>query len=218
MIHVYAFAEGLEGVPPLDGLDGAALERLRVDDVDVVFSLRSAETSADTLRRDAVAHGAVVDALRMRAAAVVPVRFGELLADDVALTASLRERLPTIHRAFDRVRNCVEVAVRVLDRGDPVDDRPESGTAYMQMRAIAESRRRRSVDDLQRELRDLACDVRVERRAGIERDQFAAAYLVASERIEELRGAVERFAASHEELAVVCTGPWAPFSFVEDAA
>ena len=84
MIHVYAFAEQLEDLPSLDGLDGAPLERVRADEVDAVFSRRTAETSRESLRRDAVAHGAVVEALTSRAAVIAPVRFGELLSDETA--------------------------------------------------------------------------------------------------------------------------------------
>ena len=146
MIHVYAFAERLQDVPAVAGVDGSALERLRVEDVDAVFSRRDAATSRETLRRDAVAHGAVVDALTARAAAVAPVRLGALLPDEATLAESLRERLPALRRAFDRVRDCVEVAVRVHDRVEEPDLRRASGGDYLRGRAAATSRRRRAVD------------------------------------------------------------------------
>lgn len=210
MIHVYAFAERLEDVPPVAGLDGATVERLRVDDVDVVFSRRVEHTSRDTLRRDALAHGAVVEALTEVATAVAPVRFGEVLADEDALGASLRERLPEIHRAFDRVRDCVEVAVRIHDHAQLAAVQPTDGTSYLRNRAAAESRRREATDELQRQLSALAREVRVSR--------DSAAYLVSTDRIDDVRLAVDGFAASHPDFTVICTGPWAPFSFVQEAA
>jgi Gas vesicle synthesis protein GvpL/GvpF len=210
MIHVYAFAEQLEDLPPVDGLDGAPLERVRVDDVDAVFSRRTAETSRDSLRSDAVAHGEVVEALTSRAAVIAPVRFGELVSDESALAQSLRDRLPALRRAFDRVRGCVEVAVRVHDRAEPVADRPTSGAAYMRSRAAAESERRESVDELHRQLKAVARDARI--------DRASAAFLVPASRLDDVRRTVDGFAASHPDLTLVCTGPWAPFSFVEDAA
>jgi hypothetical protein len=210
VIHVYAFAEHLNELPEVDGLDGATLERLSVDDVDAVFSRRTGETSRDTLRRDALAHGAVVEALTSRAAAVAPVRFGEHVSDEPALADSLRERLPVLRRAFDRIRDCVEVAVRVHDRPQPVLNRPTSGSDYLRRRAAVELEQRQGVDELHRELAALAREARVER--------DSAAFLVPAERLESVRRAVDRFAASHPDLALVCTGPWAPFSFVEDGA
>jgi hypothetical protein len=210
VIHVYAFAEELRGLPDVPALDDAELERLRVEDVDAVFSRRAGETSRETLRRDALTHGEVVEALTSRSAAVVPVRFGEVLPDEAALEQSLRDRLPMLRRAFDRIRGCVEVAVRVHDRPEPVDVRPTSGAAYMRLRAAAESGRRDSVDELHRQLEALAREARVER--------GSASFLVAATALDGVRSTVDRFAASHGDLTLVCTGPWAPFSFVEDAA
>jgi hypothetical protein len=210
VIHVYAFAEQLGDLPPVSGLDGASLERLRVDDVDAVFSRRTGETSRETLRDDALAHGAAVEALADQATAVAPVRFGEQFPDEQALAAVLEERLPTLRRTFDRVRDCVEVAVRVHEPPVPVESRPDSGAAYMRLRAAAESARRDSVDVLHRELSALAREARVER--------SSAAFLVLADRLDEVKLTVDRFAESHGDLTLVCTGPWAPFSFVEEAA
>jgi Gas vesicle synthesis protein GvpL/GvpF len=212
VIHVYAFAERLQDVPAVGGLDGATILRLRVEDVDAVFSRRVAASSRETLRTDAVAHGAVVEALTTRAAAVAPVRFGALLPDEAALADSLRDRLPAIRRAFDRVRDCVEVAVRVLDGVAPVDEAATNGADYLRRRSAAESRWRALVDELHRPLGALSRDARVDRERG------TAAYLVAADRLDDVRQAVDRFAARHGELTVVCTGPWAPFSFVEEPA
>jgi glycine/D-amino acid oxidase-like deaminating enzyme len=201
MIHVYAFAERLAELPDMDGLDAAALECVRVEEVDAVFSRRTGETSKETLRRDALAHGAVVEALTTRAAAVAPVRFGERMADAAELGESLRERLPVLRGAFDRVRDCVEIAVRVHEPARR-EERPSSGTAYM--RAAGRSQRK---DELHRELRALARDARVAR--------DSAAFLVDRDRLDDVRRVVDEFAAAHADLTVICTGPWAPFSFVE---
>lgn len=212
MIHVYAFVERLEDVPSVAGLDGATVERLCVEEVDAVFSRRSHGSSRDTLRDDAVVHGSVVEALRDRAAVVLPVRFGETLPDEEALAESLRARLPGLRRAFDRVRGCVEIAVHAHDRIEPDNERPASGAAYMRLRAAEEARRQESIDTLERVVGALARDSR------LERDRRSVAYLVDSDRLDDVRAVVDRFASDRSDLAVVCTGPWAPFSFGEDAA
>jgi hypothetical protein len=206
VIHVYAFTEGLDGLPSVDGLDGATLQYLRVEDVAAVFSERTGTTSRETLRRDAIVHGEVVEALTGCAVAVVPVRFGEQVTDEAALLESVRARLPMLRHAFDRVRDCVEIAVRVHDLARPVAERPTSGTAYLRQRAALDAR----VDDLHRELKALARDARLERNS--------AAFLVPAEELDDVRRAVDRFAVAHHDVSLVCTGPWAPFSFVGDAA
>jgi hypothetical protein len=48
------------------------------------------------------------------------------------------------------------------------------------------------------------------------REQLVAAYLVQRTRLDELRAVVDAFAERHRDLTVVCTGPWAPFSFAQE--
>ena len=212
MIHVYAFAERLDGLPTVAGLDDALVETTSVEEVDAVFSRRAGATPRDARQRDALTHGAVVEALRDRADAVLPVRFGEVLSDEASLAQLLRDRLPSIRRSFDQVRGCVEIGVHVHDLLEPVAARPASGTDYMRLRAAEELRRRESIDALHGAVSGLARDAR------LERDRFAGTYLVAADRLDDVHAAVNRFANEHTELAVVCTGPWAPFSFGSEAA
>ena len=45
---------------------------------------------------------------------------------------------------------------------------------------------------------------------------FAASYLVPEPELDRFKRVVSRLAADHPELAIVCTGPWPPYSFVDD--
>ena len=218
MIHVYAFAEDVRELPALDGVDGAPVEQLVVDDVTTVFSRRAGSSAGETLREDALAHGAVVDALLANAAAVIPVRFGETLPDDAGLGEAVRGRLPAIHRSFERVRGCVEVGIRVWGGEDDADDAgaAPSGTAYMRRRAAVEAERRDAAENLHRELDTITRAAAVAAPPPAGRERFSAAYLVPADRLDDVRAAVERFAARHPELTVLCTGPWAPYSFGDE--
>jgi hypothetical protein len=215
VIHVYAFARDLTSLPEVPGLDGMPLEALEVDGVQAIFSRPRREPSAATLRADAVAHGAVVDALVNLASVVVPVRFGERVSDPGSLGDSLRRRVPALRRTFARVHDCVELGIRVWGDEEPVVSSPD-GTTYMRRRAAIEARRLTAVDHLHRRLATLARESRVEagRRPGGE--AFAAAYLVPRSSVDDVRTTVDAFGASHGNLTVVCTGPWAPFSFVDE--
>jgi hypothetical protein len=217
MIHVYAFTERLIDLPEIEGLAGARIERVGIDEIDAVFS-RRAGASSEALRRDALAHGVVVEALRPNAAAVIPVRFGELLPDDAALNESLRGRLGSLRRAFERVRDCIEVGVRMYDCEPLPNEQLASGRDYMRRRAETESRRREAVDVLHRQLGLLARDARIRGGTVGERERFTGSYLIRCDLVDEVRTAIETFATGRDDLTVVCTGPWAPFSFVEDVA
>jgi hypothetical protein len=52
-------------------------------------------------------------------------------------------------------------------------------------------------------------------RASVVGRDHAAAYLVPVEERPGFERAVANFTASHPDLTVVCTGPWAPYSFAE---
>ena len=45
------------------------------------------------------------------------------------------------------------------------------------------------------------------------RKSAEARYLVARSDVAGFAAEVERYAREHPELAVVCTGPWAPYTF-----
>jgi hypothetical protein len=70
-------------------------------------------------------------------------------------------------------------------------------------------------NDLERQLRHFARDhvVTGELAHGAVSE---SAYLVPRASVAAVRGLVDRFAAEHPEATVVCTGPWAPYSFAEE--
>jgi Gas vesicle synthesis protein GvpL/GvpF len=216
MIHVYAFAQGLGALPPVDGLDGAPLEGLAVDGVTAVFSRRTRSTSAEALRADALTHAAVVDAVTAAATACLPARFSEPSADEDALARLVRERGPALRGRFGLVAGCVEVAVRVLAAA-PAAARPQDGVAYLRHRRELERRREETAGRLHRLLCSIARETRLTVAAGA-REQLTAAYLVPRDRLDEVRSVVDGFGIEHPELTVVCTGPWPPYSFAGEAA
>jgi Gas vesicle synthesis protein GvpL/GvpF len=144
---------------------------------------------------DAVEHGLVVESLVGRCTSVLPARYGERFPDETALRRAAEPRLAELERRLDELAGCVEIGVRVA----PPEERAsvETGTDYM--RAAG----RRDAD-----LR--ALDRRLQPRA---RRCADARYLVARSDLAGFAAEVERYAQEHPELAVVCTGPWAPYTF-----
>ena len=149
---------------------------------------------------DPLQHGLVVEGLLDRADAVLPVRFGERFATEDELAEAVAPRLEALEAQLDHVAGCVEVGVR--DRparraARTATTAPDTcGHALREQlaadevhRALAAQRPRQRADEPRR---------RVPRRP---------------RRRRRLLSRREQLLASHPALDVLCTGPWAPYSF-----
>ena len=207
MIHPYAFVWPIERLPDLTGVAGVAIEQLCLGEVAVVYSRHAGRAAGDP-RADAVAHGRVVEALAMVSPSVAPVRFGETFADESRLVAAVEERLPAVSAMLERVAGCVELGVRVAAPVRPSAVVAPSGTEYLQEKLST----LRDHDLVMGELHERVASS--SREAVVSsRGSFEASYLVEREHLSEAERLVHDFAAAHPELTVVCTGPWAPYSF-----
>jgi hypothetical protein len=183
MIHLYAFVRDVSGLDP--GLEARP------------FGNVVAVTGAD--EPDPLRHGLVVEALLHRADAVLPVRFGERFANEEDLAAAVAPRLEALERQLDHVAGCVEVGVRIVPRREPAEAR--GGAAYMRARLSEQL----AAEEVHRALAAQARDsVQNNRDAG---------YLVSRSDVGTFSLVVERLLESHPALDVLCTGPWAPYSF-----
>lgn len=183
MIHLYAFVRGL---CELD----AGLEARPFGSVVAVVGAGEPEP---------LQHGLVVESLLDRADAVLPVRFGERFGTEDALAAAIAPRLEALECQLDHVAGCVEVGVRIVPRSEPVSG--ADGAAYMRARL----RERLAAEQVHRALAAEARDsVRTNGDAG---------YLVARADVDGFSRVVRRLLDSQPGLDVLCTGPWAPYSF-----
>ena len=168
----------------------------------------------------------------MRQHAVVPIRFGTIVAD----AGELRSTVRLMHGAFAgdlrRLRRKVEFALRITNirtEGSPVREAERQsnsaqalppGTRYL--RARAERLRERIAGEtaagrLERRLRrhlDRSADSAVWEPATTRSATLAASYLVARDTVPAFIDAIAAARARHPALHVSCTGPWAPYSFV----
>lgn len=139
---------------------------------------------------------------------LLPVRFGTVVADERAAVAAIAPRSEALARALDRVRGAVELSVRAMANRAAAP--AASGAGYMRERVADERLARRIHEPLAALARDSVLLDGPE--------PLRAAYLVE-------RGAVDAFVElfrglqqEHRELAVVCTGPWPPYSFTDGEA
>ncbi len=171
-------------------------------------------------------HNAVVATVLATGHTPLPVRYGQWLADEAALTERLHAGATDYLRALERVRDAVEFGVRVLDpqptaapAESPSPEGPGAGTAYMRaLAARLESERR--IDLRGREIAEslrtnLGSIVRAERidalrsRNGI----VSIVHLVERAGAEAYRGRIDAFGHERNDLRFFVSGPWPPYSF-----
>jgi hypothetical protein len=207
MIHLYAFTTPGTRLPDVAGIAGGRLEACRVADVVAVTSAVDAASSA----HDAVlAHGLVVEALREVADAVLPVRFGERFDGRDELAGAVGDRVAPLREALACVRGCAEFGVRmVFERPSGVQS-VAGGSAYLRARLASAADAEAVAGELHEPLARCA-------RASVASGgaDYAAAYLVEDGRRGGFEQALASFVATHPDVTIVCTGPWAPYSFAE---
>ena len=152
---------------------------------------------------------AVIEEL-MAARDLLPVRYGTRVADEAAAADALAERREELEAGLARVRGAVELAVRVhADDAAPAPSAdvtaPGAGGEYLRARIG----RSHAAAELHEPLAALARDSVVQPGAELLR----AAYLVERDRVAEFVARVRALQDERPELAVVCTGPWPPYSF-----
>jgi gas vesicle protein GvpL/GvpF len=226
MSGVYLYAV-LGARPACETGCGVCAEPLRMVVVGNLVALvgdvtQSPPPSAVTLR----AQDAVLRRLASALDAILPARFGTLLADDAALAEALESRRPQLTRALTRVAGCEQMTLRlwgdapaVAPAGSASPASAGPGTRYLIERQEARARAG-SVPELA-SLRDgLGELVREEK---VERHDRPP--LLATVQHLVLRGTgpryVETVHAIREGLRpwrVSVTGPWLPYAFGEDAA
>ncbi len=210
MIYLYAITDR-----PGAGLPDPSLREVAAHGVAAVFT--EADLPVDPTPDALWAHEDVVERL-MRERAVLPMRFGTRLADIDSLRALLEERAPSFCRTLDGVRGRVELSVRVA--GGAADEGPgaaASGTDYMRARLEA----RRTAESVARAVHEPLAQL-AERSTADPRPRaggvLAGSYLVPGGQVDRFTEQVRALQDEHPALAVTCTGPWPPYSFVEEAA
>jgi hypothetical protein len=210
MIWVYGICDRPDLPPPRRrGLAQAPLDALREGAVLAVFTRHGrppGEPAPDALW----AHERVVERL-MVDRTVLPMRFGSSVDDDDALRRLLAARQGPLVAALARVKGHVELGIRVLE---PSADSlavaaPATGRDYL-MTKLNDGRRSSSLHET---LEALATDGRRQAPRAAE-EVLRGTYLVDRRVVPRFRAAVQRLQYSHPEMAILCTGPWPPYTFV----
>ncbi|HET8976858.1 MAG TPA: GvpL/GvpF family gas vesicle protein [Solirubrobacteraceae bacterium] len=157
-------------------------------------------------------------------ATILPARFGTVLAGETEVITLLQERRERFLAGLARVSGAVEFGVRA-DWSDspPLAEAAGSASAaagatpgldYMNERLAVRRRAREIATAIDTPLRDLARE-RTCRILTRPQTPVVAAYLVARPHVDEFIGRCRDVTEAVAGATVVGTGPWPPYSFVE---
>jgi hypothetical protein len=210
MIYLYAVTETApHGFRSL-GLEGDPVVSMACAGLHLAHSFHRDDFEPPVAPEALWAHEGVVDEL-LAAGPVVPFRYGTTLPDRATAEAYLGRERQRFARTLAELRGRVELAVRVVVPEDQRDQSADDGTGYLAARARA----RHAHDHLLAPLDSLAA-------ASSRRDDLGrvtrASYLVARDDVDRFASIVRQLQESHPDLALSCTGPWAPYSFVGEQA
>lgn len=215
---VYGIAEAGEAALEVSGLGDRPLREVADDRLAAIVGDHAGDggppaATIGTLR----AYEDAVERL-MDARVILPARFGSVMADEGEVRALLRRRRTDLLARLDQVRGAVELGLRATwddAREATLQQRSESGTEYL--RGRMECRRR--AGEVARDLDPLAELARSRRRAMLSRPELPVldAYLVDRARIRPFVALVEEIDGHIEDVELLCTGPWPPYSFAEGA-
>lgn len=213
---VYGVVETGDSDPSGVGLDGQSLRAVVEGPLAAVVS----DHREGAFEPDVAALNAYERAVQrlMERGAVLPAQFGSALDDEAAVRELLRRRRKDLLVRLQRVRGAVEIGLRASwRRGARVlsDVRPQSGASYLRDRLEL----RQSARQVANQLDPLVALARSSRRAIVPRPDLPVldAYLVDQARVSEFVALVEQLDDRLDDVELVCTGPWPPYSFAEGA-
>lgn len=195
------------------GAAGRPLAHVRVAGGHAVVERASPPTPepATLLRYDRV-----LRRIARTSAAVLPFRFGTVTTSDASLRAAIEPfGQEALARAFERVRDAVQITLRVTGEASPVAVPEEGGPGT---RWIAARRAARSVPEIAPVTDATAPFVRASHaERGPDAARLATVYhLVERRRLAAWKRAfAEGRAALHARVRVVASGPWPAYAFAE---
>jgi hypothetical protein len=185
--------------------------------------------------RMAMAHEAVVEYfVRLRAAAVIPMKLFTIFSSHERAVIEMRRRQRQLERVFARIEGCEEWGVRIARVELPVPAGPKStsiprtGVAFLASRKQARDHARRAAAEAA-EAAELAFESlsavaregrrRSEETAGVTAPLLDAAFLVPTRRRAKFHGLAKSLAREigGRGARLTVTGPWPVYNFISES-
>ena len=206
---VYALTSSSPGRLSVRGLEH---ERLRTIAVGAIAAVVGRVRHRPEASRELLARYHQIEERLAAGMTMLPARFGTTVTDDAELTAILRARHDSIRPALARVRGRAQMTVRVVLAAAPRQQtRRPTGAEYLVARAaIARAGDVPAVSTVRAAVARWVRDERVEAR-----DRVVTIYHLIPRGMAGAYTRGLRAAAARAGLAVVVSGPWAPYAFSE---
>ena len=220
MFHLYGIVEPQVACAGV-GVGGEQLMPIACGDVVAVASEHSRPLDPTPSEETLWEHEDVLERL-LEAGPVLPVRFGVRFANREALRAAVQPRTTELAAALSRLRDKVELSVRLLAREDgcrplaaEIDANAGPGARYLLERLEERRDASRKLDTVRSRLAPRAVAERSQLlpRAGT---LAATAFLVEQTAVEAFRQDAHGLEQELDGAVLVCTGPWPPYNFVDE--
>jgi Gas vesicle synthesis protein GvpL/GvpF len=217
VIYVYCICGPTTAQAPRGrGLGGARLRALYAGPLAAVYSRHRSfcvRPAADQVLR----HERVIEEF-MHAGPVLPLRVGTRFEREEQLADVLAQRENELSLSLDRVRGHVELGLRVIPRRPqppPGAARPPSGRDTLLARVALHDHARQFKAQLHAPLAEVATASTV-REFPRPPALLVSSYLVDDIQVDRFRRRAAQLAAGWDDVWILVTGPWPPYSFVEE--
>lgn len=240
VLYLYAISEMVDNVAPdiaAEGIDGqAAIEALccedylcwisRVSKAEFADDLPNRMQNLEWLATAGVRHQKAVAEISSRLT-TLPARFGTVFLTEDSLARHVEDRQQALRQAFERVSGADEWGVKVFAAAKPVTRsaaKAVSGSDYLKRKA--EALQPRSGAKLDEEIRGfiaamtklaVATSPGGKASAGQPGLVWHGSFLIRRADRKKLDSTLARYAAKWKDTRRIdCSGPWPPYSFVEE--
>ena len=227
MKYLYCLASPIASSAALPrGLGGREVHPLSCQNISALVSDMAAAHLVGNVS-NALEHQAVVQAAVQLSPAVMPCRFGTLLADEAQVLALLQQHYAACEAELTRLRDKLEVGVQAIFSGSTGATEPApgaasltEGTAYLlAKRRQSEASRiwRDQAESVAQALNAATAPLWVEVQAQQRRLEhgllLSLCYLVQRHQVSAFRRTYEQFRSRSPQHQLLYTGPWPPYSF-----
>jgi Gas vesicle synthesis protein GvpL/GvpF len=216
LIYVYCICgPTVAGAPHGRGLGGARLRAVQAGPVAAIYS-RHRSLSIRPAVDQVLSHERVIESV-MPKGAVLPLRFGTRFECEQQLVDALVRRGEELAGALERVRGHVELGLRVLPKratASAASSGAGTGRDVLLTRVAQHGRARQARSRLHGPLAEIAAASTV-REFPRPPALLVGSYLVSEGQVEAFRRRAAQLSAGCDDVRILVTGPWPPYSFAE---
>jgi hypothetical protein len=222
-------AEGIDGETPVEALpcEGYVCWISRVSNNEFADKLPDHMQDLEWLATAGLRHQRAVSEISAHITAL-PARFGTVFLSEDSLAQHLKERKAALRKAFARVADADEWGIKVFATATPkarVTAKAASGADYLKRKAELLQPRTGKLDDEVTDFINTLTKLAVASSPGGKASAgqpglvWHGSFLIRRANRKKLEAALKKYAGSwRDERRIDCSGPWPPYSFVEEHA